>query len=175
MCFLVGGATLAGLEDSRLDRLFNRLQHTEDAAEAALVERLIWTIWNVYPDDDGEVERLMGDGAAALRRGAFDTAERLFGRVTEVAPQYAEGWNKRATVRFVRGNYVGSVADLRTVLALEPRHFGALSGLGLCLIRLGRPEEALQAFELALSVNPHLDGARAHARFLRDRLAGQAI
>jgi tetratricopeptide (TPR) repeat protein len=176
LCFLVGGATLAGADGRSLDRLFERLRQTDSSAEAALVERMIWSVWLTYPDDeDGDVRRLMAHAAAAMDRGALAAAERLYSRVVTVAPAFAEGWNKRATVRFARGDTIGSIADIRTVLALEPRHFGALSGLGLCLMRLDRPAQALAAFEQALAVNPHLTGARAHSEHLRRMLAGQAI
>jgi len=176
LCFSVGGATLAGADDISLDRLFERLQEADSADEAALVERMIWSAWHTLPDDDdGDVRHLMARAAAAMERGALVTAERLYSRVVARAPAFAEGWNRRATVRFARGDTVGSIADIRMVLALEPRHFGALSGLGLCLMRLDRPEQALAAFEQALAVNPHLTGARAHVDHLRRMLAGQAV
>ena len=88
----------------------------------------------------------MMDGQDAAMRGMLEFAEERYGRAIALDPGYAEAWNRRATIRFMLGDYVGSIADIREVLAREPRHFGALSGLGLCLMALDRPQEALEAF-----------------------------
>jgi len=106
------------------------------------------------------------DHAAAL--GAFDEIIRL-------APGFAEGWNKRATIHYLLGNYDASAADIESTLALEPRHFGALSGLGLVRIAQGDEAKALEAFEAALAVHPHLPGADSHIKELRQRVKGKRI
>ena len=90
-------------------------------------------------------------------------------------PDFAEAWNKRATVRFLIGNDAGSRRDIARVMELEPRHFGALSGLGMINMRSGDLQAALQAFEAALRVNPHLDQAVDVTEQLRRRLRGQPL
>ena len=96
-----------------------------------------------------------------------------FDRVVELAPDYAEGWNKRATLHYLRGNYVASVDDIERALDLEPRHFGALSGLAMVSLAIGEEERALDAFEAALAIHPHLAGADTHIRNLRKRVRGE--
>ena len=172
---LAASAAEAGQDDDRLDALFARLQETADPAEARVVERLIWSIWYAYDGAATEVHVLMLAGEQASRRRDYAAAERIFDRVVELDPGFAEGWNRRATVRYLRGDYVGSIADIRVTLGLEPRHFGALSGLGLCFMALQDHEQAVAAFEAALSINPHMSTARAHVEALRDSLAGTPI
>ncbi len=167
----------AGQDDPRLEQLFERLLTADDPGEARVVEALIWNIWHSYDGDgdDDDIGRLMRQGGAAMNRADFDRADRLFSRVTELAPDFAEGWNRRATVRYLAGDYPGSVIDIRETLAREPRHFGALSGLGLVYIELEEPEQALAAFEAALEINPHMPGAQANVEYLRQLLAGNPI
>lgn len=172
---VVNFAALAGQNDRRLDDLFGRLQATESPTEAQTLESNIWTIWVAYDGEGREVARLMRDGATAMRLRNHDRAEVLLTRVTELAPDFAEGWNRRATARYLAGDYPGSVADIQRTLQLESRHFGALSGLGLIYTELEEPDRALAAFEAALEINPHLPGARANIEFLRKLLDGDPI
>ena len=153
--------------DPRLDGLFERLQRVEDQALAADLTRSIWRIWRA--SDNALVETVMERGASALAADRLARAEGYFDRAVEMAPDYAEGWNQRATVRYLRGDFAGSAADIRRTLLLEPRHFGALSGLGLVYMELGRDAAALEAFRRALEVNPHLSGARENIEMLQRR------
>lgn len=164
---------VADQTDARLDGLFARLQATDDAQEGERITRRIWALWRAAPDDD--VATAMERGARALAAGDHAGAERVYTRVVARAPDYAEGWNKRATARYLRGDHAGSAADIRRTLVLEPRHFGALSGLGLVYMALGRERAALEAFRRALAVNPHLEGVRRNIEIVRERLrAGDA-
>lgn len=175
LAVVASGSALAGQDDPRLDPLFERLAATDDPAEVRWIEGRIWLIWMTYDGGDGDVVRLMRQGQQAQADGDLAAAEGYYDRVVELAPDFAEGWNRRATVRYLRGDYAGSIADIEATLALEPRHFGALAGLGLCYLGLAAPERALDAFEEALAVNRHLAGARAHAEALRMMLSGQPI
>jgi tetratricopeptide (TPR) repeat protein len=94
--------------------------------------------------------------------------------MVERAPEFAEGWNKRATVHFLMGNWQASVRDIRQTLALEPRHFGALFGLGMIYDALEQPEAALRSFEATLALNPHSDSTRQRIEQLREELRGRA-
>lgn len=163
----------ADQRDPRLDALFADLQAAETAAVAAPIEREIWNLW--IESDDGAVTLLMRDGVAAMVRQDYRTAEGKFDQVVAIAPAYAEGWNKRATVRYLRGDYQGSLADIDETLAREPRHFGALSGRGLVYIELDEPERALEAFEAALAIHPFVPGAAHNAMLLRRLLDSRDI
>ncbi len=163
---------LADQADLRLDPLFQRLQSTADATDAAAVEQQIWQIW--IESDDSVVSGLMREGMTAMSRGDYDGALERFDRMVDTAPEFAEGWNKRATVHYYMGQYEASVLDIQQTLQLEPRHFGALSGLGLIYDALEQREAALRSFEAALEINPHLDGIRNRIEELRQELQGRA-
>lgn len=159
--------------DPRLDDLFAQLQAVDTAAQGERLTRRIWTLWRAT--EDAEVAAAMERGARALAAGDPARAERVYAGVVARAPDYAEGWNKRATARYLRGDHAGSAADIRRTLVLEPRHFGALSGLGQVYMELGRERAALEAFRRALALNPHLEGVRRNIEIVRERLrAGDA-
>lgn len=157
--------------DGRLDALFQRLLEAPGPGEAQLVEGLIWQIW--VQSDDGAVRGLMNDGVAAMSRGDHRHALGKFDQMVVIAPDFAEGWNKRATVHYLLGNYAQSLGDIAKTLALEPRHFGALAGRGLVYVRLEDERRALKAFEEALAIHPNLTSAAINAgelrRILQDR------
>ena len=133
----------------------------------------IWQIWIEF--DDRAVELLMEDGMAAMARRDYRGALGKFDQIVHIAPDFAEGWNKRATVHYLIGNYGESLSDIEKTLALEPRHFGALSGRGLVYIELEEEVLALESFEAALKVHPLLPGARHNAAALRKRLENREI
>jgi tetratricopeptide (TPR) repeat protein len=165
-----GAPVRADQDDPRLDGLFQRLQHTPDAAEARVLEQQIWQVW--LESDDAAINRLMEQGVLAMRVQDYGTALRTFDRMIEQAPEFAEGWNKRATVHYLMGNWRASVQDIQKTLALEPRHFGALFGLGLIYDALDQPEAALRSFEATLVLNPHSEGTRQMIEQLRQALRG---
>ena len=157
--------------DPRLDGLFQRLKATTEEAEAEDIEARIWQIW--IRADEGESARLMREGILAMSRRAYPEALARFDALVERAPEFAEAWNKRATVYYLVGDYAASVGDIARTLELEPRHFGALSGLGLIYLELDEPAAALRSFEAALVIHPHLGGTRAQIEELRRRLRGR--
>jgi tetratricopeptide (TPR) repeat protein len=158
---------------SRLDALFDKLQNTRDAAEAQRTEAAIWQIW-VEPGEpaSGSLMRLALD---AQQRGDLFGAFALFDAIVNLKPDYAEGWNRRATVLYQLGRYEDSRKDAEKTIALEPRHFGALSGLGLIAAAKNDDDAALDAFERALSVNPHMAQVRASVDALRKKRRNGAI
>jgi tetratricopeptide (TPR) repeat protein len=172
---LVPGGTAARADqtDPRLDGLFKQLKETADADEARGLETQIWAIWG--RSDDADVNQLMDVGSLAMAGEKYAMALKAFDRIIELRPNFAEGWNKRATVYYLVGNYPASLADIKRTLELEPRHFGALSGLGLVNVELEHDEAALAAFERALAVDPHLDSATANAVALRERIKQRQI
>ncbi len=163
----------ADQDDPRLDRLFEQLYHAPDPVVARAVEHAIWNIW--LSSDDDVINALMAEGVAAMQRRDYPAALRSFDSMVELAPEFAEGWNKRATLYYLMGAYQNSLDDIVRTLELEPRHFGALSGRGMILHDLGRNEEALTAFEAALDVNPQMPGARVNVEALRKLLEDSAI
>lgn len=163
----------ADQNDSRLDALFLRLLEAPAPGEAQRIEGEIWQIW--LESDDGAVRGLMRDGVAALERGDYAHALAKFDQMVVIAPDFAEGWNKRATVHYLLGNYGQSLSDIAKTLALEPRHFGALSGRGLVYVRLEDERRALEAFEAALAIHPNLPAAAANAEQLRQMLHDREI
>ena len=159
--------------DPRLDELFVHLQDVETSTQARLIEQLIWGVW--LESESPTLQLLMGRVVAAMGERDLRTALELLHSIVAIAPDYAEGWNKRATVYYLLGRYEESLADVERTLALEPRHFGALSGLGLIYSQLKDDASALDAYERALKVNPHLDQAKSEVKRLRRKVKGERI
>lgn len=166
-------SALADQNDPRLDPLFERLSATSDPAEAARLTERIWGIWTECEEPD--CDALMETGVALLAEGRYVAALERFDRLVTLRPDFAEAWNKRATVHYLLQRYDASVEDIHRTLLLEPRHFGALSGLGMIYLDSGDPEIALKAFRGALAINPHLPGARQNVETLEKELGGSAI
>jgi tetratricopeptide (TPR) repeat protein len=168
-----GSAARADQDDPRLDGLFDRLRSVAAGAEAAAIQGEIWAIW--IASEDREAARLMRQGIGAMAMHELDAALVAFDHLVEQAPEFAEGWNKRATVHYLMGNFDDSVRDIQKTLALEPRHFGALSGLGMIYDALEESESALRSYEAALEINPHLGGPRQRIEELRGALRGRRV
>ncbi len=151
----VSVSALADQTDPRLDALFQELRRTEDAGKIAFLQAGIWHVW--YDTEDPESRDMMSRGVQALVAERLPEAVEIFTALIDHAPHYAEAWNRRATTYYLMGRYQNSLADIDKVLQLEPRHFGALSGRGLCLREMGRLSEAVKALRAALAVNPHLE------------------
>ena len=115
----------ASQADSRLDDLFDNLRSAQSAEQAKSVEQGIWRVW--LQSESPTVTLLLSNALEAQEKGDLDKAEALLNALVEAAPDFAEGWNRRATLRFMRDDYTGAVADIQRTLALEPRHFGALA------------------------------------------------
>jgi tetratricopeptide (TPR) repeat protein len=165
-----GEPGVADQQDPRLAGLFERLQETPNATEAQAVEQQIWRLW--LESNDAAIDRLMLQGIAAMHAQRYDAALQAFDRMVEQAPGFAEGWNKRATVHYLMGDWQASVVDIQRTLALEPRHFGALFGLGLIYDALEQPEAALRSYEATLELNPHSESTRLRIQELRRQLQG---
>jgi tetratricopeptide (TPR) repeat protein len=165
---LVAPPIFADQDDPRLPTYFEQLVGAPDPLSARTIEQQIWRIW--YENADEETSRLLIEGDRAMQAGDFATALEDFNAVIERDPDFAEGWNRRATLRYMMGDYEGSMADIDETLLREPRHFGALAGLGLVNMELGREQQALDAFERALVVNPQMAGPRANADYLRKKI-----
>tara|TARA_R110002110_G_scaffold278477_5_gene493705 strand:+ start:1370 stop:1921 length:552 start_codon:yes stop_codon:yes gene_type:complete len=156
----------AGQDDPVLAGLFKLLRTSTEGIQAQILQNQIWTIWHQH--DDPDVNRLMGRGIRAMHEADYPVALAAFDAVIELDVQFAEGWNKRATLYYLMGDYDRSVLDIQKTLQLEPRHFGALSGLGMINMALDRKDAAIAAFEQTIAVNPHATGARQNIEMLRE-------
>ena len=169
LAFLVLPVTAgADQNDPRLSPLFEVLQSATTADRIGYAERFIWIIWHESGRD--EVDRLMDAGIEEMGGGRLHESIETFGRIIDLAPEFAEGWNKRATAYYLAGELDASIRDVERTLALEPRHFGALSGLGLIYLAKGDELGALRAFEATLKVHPRAPAARYHVQRLRAKL-----
>lgn len=170
---LVSGISWARQDDPRLNGLFERLRTTKNEPEAEEVESEIWRIW--MSGGNAKIDARMADGVRAMNRGQFQAALSAFNGIIAIAPDFAEGWNKRATVLYMMDRYDESAEAVQRTLQLEPRHFGAISGLGLIYLAKDDEKRALDAFEQALRVNPHMSGISQRARTLKDKVRGKPI
>ena len=170
---LWSGTAAADQTDPRLTPLFEALKAAPDPASAHAIEAQIWPIW--MQTDVAAARAALDEGVDQMNQGNFQQAREAFDRVVRAAPDFAEGWNKRATALYLLGKFTESVADIDRVLALEPRHFGALSGLGMCDARLNQDREALRALQRARDIDPQMPGIDANIETLRQRIAKESI
>lgn len=159
-------------DTSRLDTLFTRLK-TEDAAAAGRIEREIWSEWS--KSGSPAMDLLLKRGRDAMEAGDLPLAIQHLTALVDHAPDFAEGWNTRATAYFQAGQFGPSVADIAVVLRLNPRHFGALAGFGMILEETGRPAEALEVYRAALAIHPHLEAVLQSVKRLTEKAAGQDL
>jgi tetratricopeptide (TPR) repeat protein len=130
-----------------------------DETVRAIAEQALWTVWS--RSGDARVDDLFTRGVSEMNAEHFREAIATFTRIIELKPDFAEGWNKRATSFYLTGDYRRSLADCDEVIKRNPQHFGALSGYGQIYLQLDRPDKALEYFRRALAVNPNLDGVQA--------------
>ena len=142
----------------------------DDRELAATAEALLWRAW--CRSGDSEIDRMMQQGMDEMQQSRLADAEELFDRIIARAPEFAEGWNKRATVRYLRKNFTASVADCQQTLVRNPHHFGAFSGQGLCHLSLNQFREAAVCFRRALEIHPHLEAVRHNLAFAEEQGGG---
>ncbi|MFT4274822.1 MAG: tetratricopeptide repeat protein [Rhodopseudomonas sp.] len=156
-----------------LDFLFGALKAAPDEASAKHVEGRIWALWSQTSSDTTAL--LMARSKVAMDAKQYDVALKLLDAVLELKPDYVEGWNRRATIYYLQNEYMRSLEDIEQVLAREPRHFGALAGLGMIMQELGDDKRALDAFRQALALNPHLDKVPDLVKTLSEKVEGRDI
>lgn len=156
-----------------LDKLFDELRHERKEHAAARIADRIWERWR--RSGSSSIDLLMQWSDDAMKAEKFSIALDFLDRVTVLQPDYAEGWNRRATVHFMMKNFRKSMADIDQTLRIEPRHFGALSGMGQILKDTGQKELALRAYERVLAIYPMMRSAQNEVATLSEELAGQGI
>jgi tetratricopeptide (TPR) repeat protein len=158
---------------NNLDTLFAALKIAPDEASAKAIEERIWALWLISGSDTCNL--LMARAKVATDAKDYDLALKLLDAIVEIKPDYVEGWNRRATIYYLKDDYGHAIADLGEVLAREPRHFGALSGLGQMLQDIGDDKDALEAYRKALAIDPHLEHIPEVVKTLTDKVEGRDI
>jgi tetratricopeptide (TPR) repeat protein len=156
-----------------LDTLFNALKIAPDESSAKAIEERIWSVWMVSGSDTCNL--LMGRAKAAADGKDYDLALKLLDAIIAIKPDYIEAWNQRATIYYLKNDFGHAISDIGEVLAREPRHFGALSGLGLMLQDIGDDKHALEAYRKALAIDPHLEHVPDVVKTLSEKVEGRDI
>ena len=162
-----------GDRNHNLEFLFGALKAAPDDVSAKSVEDRIWALWTSAGNETTNL--LMSRSKKAMDDKDYDLALRLLGSIIEIRPDFTEAWNRRATVYFMKKDYANSLADIGKVLMREPRHFGALSGLGLIMQDIGDDKRALDAYRKALEVYPRLKGMVDKVKTLKEKVEGRDI
>jgi tetratricopeptide (TPR) repeat protein len=157
-----------GERNRNIDYLFGALKAAPDDASAKAVEDRIWAVWSSAGGDTANL--LMSRAKKASDGQDYDLAIRLLSAAIEIRPDFTEAWNRRATVYFLQKDYTNSMADIAHVLTREPRHFGALAGMGVIMLEIGDERHALEAYRKALEVYPRLKGMQEKVKTLTDKV-----
>lgn len=158
---------------SRLDKLFADLKRQRNEKAAERIAGNIWQEW--FKSGSASVDLMMKWAGDAVEAKKYDVALDFLDQVIVLAPTYPEGWNRRATVHFMMQNFGKSMADIERTLELEPRHFGALSGMAEIMKTTGRKELALDAYQRVLAIYPMMRSAQNEVSELSEELAGEGI
>ena len=153
-----------------LDKLFADLRRDPRHVSASATARMIWREWSA--SGSKSIDLLMSWAAKAMSRDEHSKALDLLDQVIVLAPDYAEGWNRRATLYYAMNDFGNSISDIESTLALEPRHFGALSGLAVILQRVGNNEAALDTWYKVLEIYPANKQAQESVILLEETLTG---
>ena len=156
-----------------LDFLFGALKLAPDDTTAKAIEERIWALWVVSRSDTANL--LMTRVKTAVEAQDTDLAIQLLNAIVKIKPDYVEAWNRRATLYYMKKDYGHSIADIREVLKREPRHFGALSGLGLIMQDIGDDKQALEVYRRALAVHPRLQRIPEVVKTLQEKVEGRDI
>jgi tetratricopeptide (TPR) repeat protein len=156
-----------------VDFLFQALKAAPDDETARLIEGRIWALWLASGSDTADL--LMSRARTAIEQNDADLAIQLLDSIIELKPDYTEAWNRRATLYFEKHDYGRAMSDIAQVLTREPRHFGALTGLGMILEDVGDDKRALQAFRRALEVDPRLERVPEIVKNLTEKVEGRNI
>lgn len=156
-----------------IEFLFGALKAAPTPEAAKAVEGRIWALWMVSPSDTATL--LMSRVRRAVEAKNLDLAIKLLDSIVVLRPDYIEAWNRRATLHYMRKDFTRSLEDIRQTLAREPRHFGALAGLGMIMQELGEDKRALEIYRKAVEVNPHLPRIPDLIKSLTEKVEGRDI
>ena len=163
--------------ESELNNLFKQLKNSE-ATKAIEIENKIWKIWSIHPSNDRRGYRLtelLAQGSFLMAKEELNKAYEIFSQIILVDPNWAEGWNKRATVLYLMGRYQDSLIDIDEVLKRENRHFGALSGQGLVHTKLKNYEKSIKSYQAVQKIYPSIRAAKVMIPHLKKLIKEEAI
>jgi tetratricopeptide (TPR) repeat protein len=166
-------AAPADKAENRLDKLFADLKRERNEKAAERIAGQIWEEW--FKSGSASIDLMMMWAQNAMEAQKYDVALDFLDEVITLSPSYAEGWNRRATLHFMMSNYSKSMSDIDHTLSLEPRHFGALSGMAQILKNSGKKELALKAYQQVLEIYPMMRSAQSEVATLSEELAGEGI
>ena len=164
--------------DLELNELFNQLKNNNDVASAFEIEKKIWKIWSIHPSNNRggyRLTELLAQGSFLMDEQELNTAYEIFSQIILVDPNWAEAWNKRATVLYLLGRYQESQEDIDEVLKLERRHLGALSGQGLVQTGLKDYEKAINSYKEVQKIYPSMQAPKVMIPHLKELIKGQSI
>ena len=161
-------------KNGMLNELFEQLKKNNNVSIAFEIEMKIWNIWSRHPTDEN-LTKLLANGSVLMSEGKLEAAYKIFSAIIESEPDWAEGWNKRATVLYLMGRYQDSLNDIDEVLKRESRHFGALSGQGLVQIKLGNYEQAIKSYQAVQKIYPSIKAAKVMIPQLRKLIKDEVI
>ena len=159
---------------NQIDKLFDQLKNTTSYQESKEIESKIWELWTTHPSENS-LTALLADGSFYMSQNNLKTAYETFTKTIEMDSDWAEAWNKRATVLYLMDQYQSSLDDIKITLALEPRHFGALSGQALNYIELNEYEKAIESYKTVQKIYPTMDGAKKMIPQLEELIKDQAV
>ena len=160
--------------DVKLSLLFEELKKSNNDSVTLEIEMKIWNIWSTHPTQE-KLTQLLSKGSSLMSTGELETAYKIFSTIIESTPDWAEGWNKRATDLYLMGRYQESIKDIDEVLKRESRHFGALSGKGLVLIKLENYEKAIKSYQAAQKIYPSMKTAKIMILQIEELIKGKTI
>ena len=160
--------------DVKLNELFEQLKKSNNVSIAHEIEMKIWNIWSTHPTQE-QLTQLLAKGSYLMSKGELKSAYEIFSTIIKSTPDWAEGWNKRATVLYLMGRYQDSLNDIDEVLKRESRHFGALSGRGLVQIELKNYEEAIKSYQDVQKIYPTIRAANVMIPQLLELIKDESI
>ena len=160
--------------DIKLNQLFDQLKMSNNVSKALEIEMKIWSIWSKHPTQE-KLTQSLAKGSELMAEGELESAYKIFSTIIDSAPNWAEGWNKRATVLYLMGRYYDSLNDINETLKRESRHFGALSGQGLVQIKLGNYEKAIKSYQAVQKIYPSIKAAKIMIPQLRKLIKDEVI
>ena len=173
LLFLSTSILSANERDAQLDKLFNELKKNISSSSSNIAQQ-IWTLWSTHPTDH-KLTSILDEGSKLVQDQKLYKAIEVFTKVIELDPNWAEAWNKRATVLYMIGDYQESQNDIDKVLSLEQRHFGALAGQGLVNIKLKNYEKAIESYEKAQEIYPAMQSPKIMIKQIRELIKQELI
>ena len=176
ICFTLSitSLSLSSKEKNRIELLLDNLASSPSPSNSGLIRREVWSLWlEGYIDKTNKSK--IDEALDLFNAGKLEQAKIAFSKIIELDPDYVEGWNKRATVKFLLGDFYGSLKDIEEVLKRQPRHFGAISGSGLIHIHNSNFREAYKSYKRLTEIDPHNEDGKRFLPMLENKLYGKSL